>query len=44
MPGGTLQIIVQADFQIIMKGGVTKVLVGVADAELFSYDFLENRA
>ena len=28
MPGGTLQIIVQADFQIIMKGGVTKVCEG----------------
>ena len=44
MPGGTLQIIVQEDFQIIMKGGVTKLFVGEADAELFSYDFLENRA
>ena len=44
MPGGTLQIIVQADFQIIMKGGVTRVFVGEADAELFSYEFLENRA
>ena len=44
MPGGTLQIIVQEDFQIIMKGGVTKLFVGEADAELFSYDFLENKA
>ena len=44
MPGGTLQIIVQEDFQIIMKGGVTKLFVGEADSELFSYDFLENRA
>ena len=44
MPGGTLQIIVQADFQIIMRGEVTKVFVGEADAELFSYEFLENRA
>ena len=44
MPGGTLQIIVQADFQIIMRGEVTKVFVGEADAEHFSYEFLENRA
>ncbi len=44
MPGGTLQIIVQADFQIIMKGGVTKVCEGEADAELFSYEFQENGA
>ena len=44
MPGGTLQIIVQEDFQIIMKGGVTKVCEGEADGELFSYEFLENRA
>jgi len=44
MPGGTLQIIVKADFQIIMRGEVTKVFVGEADAELFSYEFLENRA
>ena len=44
MPGGTLQIIVQEDFQIIMKGGVTKLFVGEADSELFSYDSLENKA
>ena len=44
MPGGTLQIIVKADFQIIMRGEVTKVFVGEADAEIFSYEFLENRA
>ncbi|MDG2198167.1 MAG: diaminopimelate epimerase [SAR324 cluster bacterium] len=44
MPGGTLQIIVQEDFQIIMKGGVTKVFGGEADGELFSYEFMENRA
>ena len=44
MPGGTLQIIVQADFQIIMRGGVKRVFAGEADAELFSYEFLENRA
>ena len=44
MPGGTLQIIVQADFQIIMKGGVTKVCEGEADGELFSYEFQENGA
>ena len=44
MPGGTLRIIVQADFQIIMRGGVTKVCKGEADAELFSYEFLESRA
>ena len=44
MPGGTLQILVQADFQIIMKGGVTKVCEGEADGELFSYEFQENGA
>ena len=44
MPGGTLKIIVQADFQIIMKGGMTKVCEGEADGELFSYEFLESRA
>ena len=44
MPGGTLQIIVQSDFQIIMKGGVTKVCEGEADGELFSYEFQENGA
>ena len=44
MPGGTLQIIVQEDFQIIMKGEVTKVFEGEADAELFSYELLGNRA
>ena len=44
MPGGTLQIIVQEDFQIIMKGEVTKVFGGEADGELFSYEFMENRA
>jgi len=26
-----------------MKGGVTRGFVGEADAELFSYEFLENR-
>ena len=44
MPGGTLQIIVRADFQVIMKGGVTKVCEGEADGELFSYEFQENGA
>ena len=44
MPGGTLQITVQEDFQIIMKGGVTKVCKGEADEELFSYELLESRA
>ena len=44
MPGGTLQILVQEDFQIIMKGGVTKVCDGEADGELFSYKFQENGA
>ena len=44
MPGGTLQILVQADFQIIMRGEVTKVCEGEADGELFSYEFLESRA
>ena len=44
MPGGSLQITVQEDFQIIMKGGVTKVFEGEADAKLFSYELLENRA
>ena len=44
MPGGALQIIVEEDFQIIMKGEVTKVFEGEADAELFSYELLGNRA
>ena len=44
MPGGTLQIIVEADFQIIMKGGVTKVCEGEADGELFLYEFPKSRA
>ena len=44
MPGGTLQILVQEDFQIIMKGGVTKVCDGEANGELFSYKFQENGA
>ena len=44
MPGGSLQITVQEDFQIIMRGGVTKVFEGEADAKLFSYELLENRA
>ena len=44
MPGGILQILVQADFQIIMKGGVTKVCEGEANGELFSYELQENGA
>jgi diaminopimelate epimerase len=42
MPGGALQINVEEDFQIIMRGGVTRVLVGEADKELFSYTLQGN--
>jgi diaminopimelate epimerase len=42
MPGGALQINVEEDFQIIMRGGVTRVLVGEADKELFLYTLQGN--
>jgi diaminopimelate epimerase len=39
MPGGTLQITLDAQFQVTMRGAVTRVSSGTAHHELFTYPF-----